>query len=211
MHNTSGIHAPPSQESDLYRLHYDAVTKDPFISKALGPNPKLERMKAASLRLGGQGLSTTYDNHLLIIGDAAGHIDPLTGEGIHTAIMGGKAAAETLLEARESGNFGRCSLQKYEARWIKLYGHDFALVRVRNLCYKEKMKRNTTPCIPSKAWVSSHISHFPTVQSRCRPHLPRPHPPRRLRQRDAACRRLHDVQVGRGDDQHAAQDLLFPP
>lgn len=85
-------------------------------------------MKAASLRLGGQGLSTTYDNHLLIIGDAAGHIDPLTGEGIHTAIMGGKAAAETLLEARESGNYGRGALQKYEARWIKLYGHDFALV-----------------------------------------------------------------------------------
>ncbi len=44
-------------------------------------------MKAASLRLGGQGLRTTYDDHLVIIGDAAGHIDPLTGEGIHTAIM----------------------------------------------------------------------------------------------------------------------------
>jgi flavin-dependent dehydrogenase len=36
-------------------------------------------MRAAALRLGGQGLSTTYDDHLLIIGDAAGHIDPLTG------------------------------------------------------------------------------------------------------------------------------------
>ncbi len=47
----------------------------------------MERMKAAALRLGSQGLSTSYDDHLLIIGDAAGHIDPLTGEGIHTAIM----------------------------------------------------------------------------------------------------------------------------
>ena len=47
----------------------------------------MERMKAAALRLGGQGLTTSYDDHLLIIGDAAGHIDPLTGEGIHTAIM----------------------------------------------------------------------------------------------------------------------------
>ena len=44
-------------------------------------------MKAAALRLGGQGLATTYDEHLLIIGDAAGHIDPFTGEGIHTAMM----------------------------------------------------------------------------------------------------------------------------
>lgn len=48
---------------------------------------RMERMKAAALRLGGQGLTTSYDDHLLIIGDAAGHIDPLTGEGIHTAIM----------------------------------------------------------------------------------------------------------------------------
>ena len=50
-------------------------------------------MKAAALRLGGQGLSTTFDEHLLIIGDAAGHIDPLTGEGIHTAMMVSAAAA----------------------------------------------------------------------------------------------------------------------
>jgi menaquinone-9 beta-reductase len=106
------------QESDLARLHNDAIKNDPFISAALGPSPKvlqtrgqhivhghermvwldadlrsgasavqIERMKAAALRLGSQGLSTSYDDHLLIIGDAAGHIDPLTGEGIHTAIM----------------------------------------------------------------------------------------------------------------------------
>ncbi len=66
-------------EADLARLHNDAIKYDPFISAALGPNPKMERMKAAALRLGGQGLTTTYDDHLLIIGDAAGHIDPLTG------------------------------------------------------------------------------------------------------------------------------------
>ena len=76
-----------AQESDLKRLHEDAIKNDPFVSKALGPNPKIERMRAAPLRLGSQGVSVTYDDHLLIIGDAAGHIDPLTGEGIHTAIM----------------------------------------------------------------------------------------------------------------------------
>ncbi len=75
------------QESDLARLHNDAIKNDPFISAALGPTAKIERMKAASLRLGSQGLRTSFDDHLLIIGDAAGHIDPLTGEGIHTAIM----------------------------------------------------------------------------------------------------------------------------
>ena len=28
---------------------------DPFISRAMGPNPKCERMRAGSLRVGGQG------------------------------------------------------------------------------------------------------------------------------------------------------------
>ena len=85
------------QESDLKRLHEGAIKNDPYISQALGPNAKIERMKAASLRLGGQGLRTTYDDHLVIIGDAAGHIDPLTGEGIHTAIMVGLLADSACL------------------------------------------------------------------------------------------------------------------
>jgi flavin-dependent dehydrogenase len=93
------------KESDLPRLHNDALTKDPFISRAIGPDAVIERMKAAPLRLGGQGIKTSFDDHLLIIGDAAGHIDPLTGEGIHTAMMGGKAAAQTIIEMVEHGDF----------------------------------------------------------------------------------------------------------
>ena len=46
-------------------------------------------MRAAALRLGSQGVPKSYDDHLIIVGDAAGHIDPLTGEGIHTAMMVG--------------------------------------------------------------------------------------------------------------------------
>lgn len=115
------------KESDLKRLHEGAIKDDPFISQALGPKAKLERMKAASLRLGSQGVPQSYDDHLLIIGDAAGHIDPLTGEGIHTAMMGGKAAAETVLEMRELGNFSKAATQAYERRWMQAYGHDFAL------------------------------------------------------------------------------------
>ncbi len=44
------------------------------------------------------------------------------GEGIHTAMMGGKAAAETLLEARTAGNFSSAALKAYERRWMALYG-----------------------------------------------------------------------------------------
>eukprot|EP00048_Salpingoeca_helianthica_P025060 m.37431 g.37431 ORF g.37431 m.37431 type:complete len:489 (+) comp9810_c1_seq1:3987-5453(+) len=116
-------------EDDLRRLHEDAITKDPFISAALGPGAKIERMKAASLRLGGQGIRAVVDDHLLLIGDAAGHIDPLTGEGIHTAMQGGKAAAETLLEMRAAGDYSLASCRAFEDRCWNLFAHDFDLSR----------------------------------------------------------------------------------
>lgn len=110
---------------DLKRLHEDGIKHDPFISRAMGPAPKCERMRAGPLRVGGQGLKSTYGDHLVIVGDAAGHIDPLTGEGIHTAMMGGKLAAETILEARSAGNFTAANTAAYERRWMARYGHDF--------------------------------------------------------------------------------------
>lgn len=47
--------AVPIQAEDLKKLHEDAIKHDPFISRAMGPNPKCERMRAGSLRVGGQG------------------------------------------------------------------------------------------------------------------------------------------------------------
>eukprot|EP00210_Caulerpa_lentillifera_P003158 g3017.t1 len=125
------------QESDLARLHNQAIKKDPFISTALGPKAEIERMKAASLRLGSQGVRTTFDDHLMIIGDAAGHIDPLTGEGIHTAMMGGKSAAATLLEMKSKGDYSARSTKEYEKRWMKDFGYDFGMSRkAANLIYR---------------------------------------------------------------------------
>jgi flavin-dependent dehydrogenase len=110
---------------DLKTLHEEGIKKDPFISRAMGPNPICERMKAASLRVGSQGVPKTYGDHLVIIGDAAGHIDPLTGEGIHTGMMGGKCAAEAVLKARAAGNFSAINMQHYETAWKQRFGNDF--------------------------------------------------------------------------------------
>ncbi|KDD74318.1 hypothetical protein H632_c1405p1, partial [Helicosporidium sp. ATCC 50920] len=111
---------------DLRRLHEDALRRDPFISRAVGPKAKIERMRAGSLRVGSQGVERTYADHVLVVGDAAGHIDPLTGEGIHTAMMGGKIVAETLLEVRAAGDYSARSLKLFERRWYDKFGYDFA-------------------------------------------------------------------------------------
>ncbi|KAJ8312054.1 hypothetical protein KUTeg_009427 [Tegillarca granosa] len=114
---------PKVKGEDLPYWHDHLLHKDPHISRAVGSDFKIERMKAASLRLGGE--KVTYGNHLLIVGDAAGMIDPLTGEGIHHAMDGGKLAAEFLDEALQHGNYDKDVMSIYHDRWMDKFGFDF--------------------------------------------------------------------------------------
>lgn len=60
-------------------------------------------------------LQHAYDGALLV-GDAAGFINPLTGGGIHNALISGCLAADTIDEALRTGNFSREALSVYEQR-----------------------------------------------------------------------------------------------
>jgi len=115
----------PAVTNDTQKFWHDfLVTKDPNVSRALGKDAVfLEPMRAASLRLG--GIEKSYAKHMLIIGDAAGMIDPLTGEGIHHAMEGGKIAAKFLAEVWNKGNFEEEVMQIYHMRWMKAFGFDF--------------------------------------------------------------------------------------
>ena len=62
-----------------------------------------------------KGLQHAFDGALLV-GDAAGFINPLTGGGIHNALISGLLAAETAGEALKRGDFSRESLRVYEER-----------------------------------------------------------------------------------------------
>jgi geranylgeranyl reductase family protein len=60
-------------------------------------------------------LQHTFDGALLV-GDAAGFINPLTGGGIHNALISAVLAAETVDDALRRGDVSRESLQVYEER-----------------------------------------------------------------------------------------------
>lgn len=42
-------------------------------------------------------------------------------------MMGGKAAAETLLDMRSTGDYSKASTVVYQRRWMKAFGHDFPM------------------------------------------------------------------------------------
>lgn len=54
-----------------------------------------------------------------------GLIDPMTGEGIHTAMESGKIAASVLEDAFTVGNFDSAVLEEYQNRWLNSFGTDF--------------------------------------------------------------------------------------
>ena len=83
----------------------------------------MEKMKAAPIRFG--GISKSFSDNLLIIGDAAGQIDPLTGEGIQYAMDAAEIAAQTVKEAFEKNKFSKQFLKRYHRRWMKSFGRDF--------------------------------------------------------------------------------------
>jgi geranylgeranyl reductase family protein len=110
-------------ENDLASVHETLAKNDPNISKILGDAPVAETMKGAPLRLG--GVKKSFARHLLIVGDAAGLIDPLTGEGIHLAMHSGKLAADVLAECFKHQNFSEGYMKKYQDKWMKDMGHEF--------------------------------------------------------------------------------------
>ena len=114
---------PKVTNDDLSYWHHYLLSDDPNVSRAVGKKAEMERMRAGPLRFGGEQL--TYGDHVLVVGDAAGFIDPMTGEGIHTAMDSGRIAAKFLCEAFEVGNFDKEVMKEYQNRWLKAWGHDF--------------------------------------------------------------------------------------
>jgi len=70
----------------------------------------------------GGPVKRAYTDGLMVVGDAAGQVDPLTGGGIHIAAKCAKIAGETALEAIEVGRTDAEFLKRYEKRWYRRVG-----------------------------------------------------------------------------------------
>lgn len=94
----------------------DTFLAMPAIKKRLQPGWRLRDIATWQLNFGSQKrLQHVYDGAILV-GDAAGLINPLTGGGIHNAIISAKLAARTVHEALQKGAVSRTSMQIYEQR-----------------------------------------------------------------------------------------------
>ncbi len=72
-------------------------------------------------------IERTYADRVVLVGDAAGLANPLTGEGIDYAMYSGMIAAEIISEGLEKGDVSSNFLSKYESEWKRNFGKDLKL------------------------------------------------------------------------------------
>ncbi|HOI71747.1 MAG TPA: NAD(P)/FAD-dependent oxidoreductase [Methanobacterium sp.] len=105
-----------------------------FISRFKGTTP-------VELNIGGVPLSgpidKTYTDGLLVVGDAAGHVDPVTGGGIHIAAFCGKTAGQVAAEAVKKENTSESVLKRYDEIWREKFGKNLEIsLKYRNAADK---------------------------------------------------------------------------
>jgi digeranylgeranylglycerophospholipid reductase len=110
-----GVGRPESNENPLKRLTY-------LLEKKPGPLKKLGRISPIEFHYGvvpnQKPRKLTVAERVLLVGDSAGHLNPLLLEGIRFAIKFGNMAGEAAKKAIESDEYER-ELGKYEKKWKK--------------------------------------------------------------------------------------------
>jgi flavin-dependent dehydrogenase len=111
-------------------------TYEKFIStlkekKLLPVDFPVENLKGATLPI--FPLENTCGDRVMLCGDAAGFINPITGEGIYYAMVSGKIAADVIAEALKSNDLSSRFLSRYQTLWNYDFGKDLkALGRFNN-------------------------------------------------------------------------------
>ena len=112
-----------------------------YLKNFINSKEHLRKGKVTGVVVGGvpvQGpVEKTYSNGVVLVGDAARHVDPLTGGGIYNAMRCGIIAGEVLIEALERDDFSEESLAEYERRWKQAIGDAL----MRSLRVKEGLEK----------------------------------------------------------------------
>jgi len=87
----------------------------------------------------------TYDDRILICGDAAAMAKPTSGGGVYTGIRAARHAAATAISAIENDDYSRSMMAGYEKAWKKDFGHEirkgFSFFRIRGQISPPEMEK----------------------------------------------------------------------
>jgi len=109
-----------------------------YLDKFIAARPELRKGQPLRILTGAdpvaEPIRSVADN-LLLVGDAARQVDPITGGGLMHSIEAGRYAGETIGHAVEKQRFDVETLSEYETRWKEAFGKKLH----RNYVVKEIM------------------------------------------------------------------------
>ena len=122
----------------LPRLKEPAEVKG-YLDRFIESQPGLRKGEPLDIVSGAVSVCAPIDrtvaDGVLLVGDSARQIDPITGGGISNSCRAGRVAGEVLAQAAEKGDFSAESLKAYENGWRDLLEDHL----YRNWIAKEKL------------------------------------------------------------------------
>jgi menaquinone-9 beta-reductase len=110
------------KDIDLKKALENVINSPSFRDRFVDAEPQ-EKPIGWNLPVGSKRRKS-YGNGFLLLGDAAGLIDPFTGEGIGNAMYSGKFAIETAVEALKQNDFSADFLAQYEDNLWGMIGNE---------------------------------------------------------------------------------------
>jgi len=93
-------------------------TAKEYLDDWIAKSPITKDAQAVEMNVGGDPVGgmpkKIYDDNIMVCGDAAGQVNPLTGGGIISGMTGGMYAGQVAAEAIKEGNYSSKFLKKYD-------------------------------------------------------------------------------------------------
>jgi len=128
---------------------YHEFLNDPNIKKFI-PKQKYKKIWIGAYPIPGQGVkeNSLYSDNIMLVGDIAGFVNPISGEGISPGVVSGKIAAETAIKALESENISKQTLKMYKFHpTIKKISRSFKLsLSIADFCFENQGQNFAKMC-----------------------------------------------------------------
>jgi digeranylgeranylglycerophospholipid reductase len=116
-----GLAVIPRMASKPAVEYLDAFLEHPILKGRLKEGSVIE-IKAGGVAVSGPLESAVADN-VLLAGDAARQVNPITGGGISSSVTCGKIAGEVAGQVSRGEDFSAAALKAYDDRWIEAIGN----------------------------------------------------------------------------------------
>jgi digeranylgeranylglycerophospholipid reductase len=117
-----GLGVIRTMTKDNAQAHLDHFINNSFLKERL-KNARILEIHGGGVPLAAP-LRTQYATNVILVGDAARHVNPITGGGIHTALTGGVIAGNFLAHLIQSDKKASAdNLKGYQDNWLDKLGN----------------------------------------------------------------------------------------